>query len=131
MKKYIVIIFFLSNYKLSLGQSDMKDIIITFPTNSYIISENEYVHLDSIVSQLIRIKELSIFHISLVNYSSKIEMKQMYSIGALRAIEIINYVEKKYKFNREKFYYVDSYLSHDDSPLIKIDETGIIFRLVR
>lgn len=58
-------------------------------------------------------------------------MKQMYSIGALRAIEIINYIEKKYNFSREKFYYVDSYLSHDDSPLIKIDETGIIFRLVR
>jgi hypothetical protein len=71
------------------------------------IKKDEYLKLDSLGSILLQ-EEMRFFSVKLVNLACEEELKKDKKIGATRAIEIIDYMEKKYKINRNRFYYVDT-----------------------
>lgn len=100
-------------FTLSIGFCHAQIDKIRFEYGKTRIKKSDYVKLDSLAT-IVKNEEMKLFSVKLVNLSCQEEWEKNKKIGALRAIEIIDYMEVKHKLSRSKFYYVDSHIETYD-----------------
>lgn len=102
---------------------------IKFEYEKSALTSDEFKNLDELATRMTK-SDMKQYHIQLHNFACEEELINNKGLGALRAIEIIDYMEKKHKIPREKFYYIDSHPKRINEKKCKGDITGIEIILI-
>jgi len=125
MKVNLFLIFFCSIAFIINGQTTR----INFNLNSVILDKTACKQLDTLAAYIIK-DEVDKFHIYLINFPCESELRKNRYIGAMRMIEIVNYLQEKYSIKREKFYYSDSHPNRINNESCEKTIKGIEVKLV-